>query len=57
MATSELFKWEVFVTPGIPIAQATRPEGIQQTYFQAMASTLILSPPTSRAARWRGQHR
>jgi glyoxylase-like metal-dependent hydrolase (beta-lactamase superfamily II) len=34
-------KWEVFVTPGIPVAQAERPKGIEQTYFQAMASTLI----------------
>jgi glyoxylase-like metal-dependent hydrolase (beta-lactamase superfamily II) len=38
---SEPLKWDVFVTPGIPIAQATRPQGVQQTYFQAMASTLI----------------
>ncbi len=33
--------WAVFVTPGIPIAQAQRPEGVHETYFQAMASTLI----------------
>ena len=38
---SEPLKWEVFVTPGIPIAQAERPEGVQETYFQPMASTLI----------------
>ena len=38
---AEPLKWEVFVTPGIPIAQAQRPEGVQETYFQAMASTLI----------------
>ena len=38
---SEPLKWEVFVTPAIPIAQAERPEGVQETYFQAMASTLI----------------
>ena len=38
---SEPLKWEVFVTPGIPIAQAQRPEGVQETFFQAMASTLI----------------
>jgi len=37
----EPLKWEVFVTPGIPIAQAERPEGVQETYFQPMASTLI----------------
>ncbi len=38
---SEPLKWEVFVTPGIPIAQAQRPEGVHETFFQAMASTLI----------------
>ncbi len=38
---SEPLKWEVFATPGIPIAQAERPEGVQATYFQPMASTLI----------------
>ena len=34
-------KWDVFVTPGIPIAMAERPAGVRETYFQAMASTLI----------------
>ena len=38
---AEPLKWEVFVTPGIPIAQAERPKGIKETCFQAMASTLI----------------
>ena len=38
---AEPLKWEVFVTRGIPIAQAERPRGIKETYFQAMASTLI----------------
>ena len=38
---AEPLKWEVFVTPGIPIAQAQRPEGVHETFFQAMASTLI----------------
>lgn len=37
----EPLKWEVFVTPGIPIAMADRPPGVKETYFQAMASTLI----------------
>ena len=41
MSNPEPLKWEVFMTPGIPIAQAERPEGMEQTYFQAMASTLI----------------
>ena len=33
--------WEVFVTPGIPIVTPDRPAGIRETYFQAMASTLV----------------
>jgi glyoxylase-like metal-dependent hydrolase (beta-lactamase superfamily II) len=37
----EALKWEVFVTPGIPIVTADRPAGVRETYFQAMASTLI----------------
>ena len=40
-AKDESLKWEVFVTPGIPIASPSRPPGVQETYFQAMASTLI----------------
>jgi glyoxylase-like metal-dependent hydrolase (beta-lactamase superfamily II) len=34
-------KWEVFVTPGIPVVMADRPEGVRETFFQATASTLI----------------
>jgi glyoxylase-like metal-dependent hydrolase (beta-lactamase superfamily II) len=34
-------RWEVFVTPGIPIVTRDRPKGVQETFFQAMASTLI----------------
>jgi glyoxylase-like metal-dependent hydrolase (beta-lactamase superfamily II) len=33
--------WEVFVTPGIPIVTPDRPPGVRETYFQAMAATLI----------------
>jgi glyoxylase-like metal-dependent hydrolase (beta-lactamase superfamily II) len=33
--------WEVFVTPGIPIVTRDKPAGVRETYFQAMASTLI----------------
>jgi len=33
--------WQVFVTPGIPIVMPDRPPGVRDTYFQAMASTLI----------------
>jgi hypothetical protein len=36
-----ILSWEVFVTPGIPIITPDRPPGIQETFFQAMASTLI----------------
>jgi glyoxylase-like metal-dependent hydrolase (beta-lactamase superfamily II) len=37
----EKLNWEVFVTPGIPIVTPDRPPGVHETYFQAMASTLI----------------
>src|SRR5437762_14073732 len=33
--------WDVFVTPGIPIVTRDKPPGVRETYFQAMASTLI----------------
>ena len=33
--------WDVFVTPGIPIVTPDKPPGVRETYFQAMASTLI----------------
>ena len=33
--------WEVFVAPGIPIVTPDRPPGVRETFFQAMASTLI----------------
>jgi glyoxylase-like metal-dependent hydrolase (beta-lactamase superfamily II) len=36
-----ILSWEVFVTPGIPIVTPDRPPDIQETFFQAMASTLI----------------
>jgi glyoxylase-like metal-dependent hydrolase (beta-lactamase superfamily II) len=37
----EKLNWEVFVTPSIPIVTPDRPPGVRETYFQAMASTLI----------------
>jgi glyoxylase-like metal-dependent hydrolase (beta-lactamase superfamily II) len=37
----EKLNWEVLVTPGIPIVTTDRPPGVRETYFQAMASTLI----------------
>jgi glyoxylase-like metal-dependent hydrolase (beta-lactamase superfamily II) len=33
--------WEVFVTPPIPIVTRDRPPRVHETYFQAIASTLI----------------
>lgn len=36
-----LLNWDVFVTPGIPIVTPDRPRGVGETYFQAMAATLI----------------
>jgi glyoxylase-like metal-dependent hydrolase (beta-lactamase superfamily II) len=36
-----VLKWEVFVTPGIPVVTPDRPADVGETYFQAMASTLI----------------
>ena len=36
-----VLNWEVFMMPGIPIVTPDRPPGVQETYFQAMASTLI----------------
>ena len=38
---STILSWDVFVTPGIPIVTRDRPQDVEQTYFQAMASTLI----------------
>lgn len=40
-ARNQPLRWDVFVTPAIPIASPSRPAGVQATYFQAMASTLI----------------
>jgi len=34
-------KWDVFVTPGIPVVTRDRPRDVEKTLFQAMASTLI----------------
>src|SRR5215510_14493276 len=38
---SSVLKWDVFVTPGIPVGTPDQPAGITETLFQAMASTLI----------------
>ena len=34
-------KWDVFITPGIPIATSDLPPGVKQAMFQTIASTLI----------------
>jgi len=39
--TNAFLHWEVFVTPGIPIVTRDKPPDVRQTYFQAMAATLI----------------
>jgi glyoxylase-like metal-dependent hydrolase (beta-lactamase superfamily II) len=36
-----LLKWDVFVTPGIPIVTRDKPPDVGETYFQATAATLI----------------
>jgi glyoxylase-like metal-dependent hydrolase (beta-lactamase superfamily II) len=41
IAEGHVLMWEVFVTPGIPIVTRDRPPAIKETYFQAMAATLI----------------
>jgi glyoxylase-like metal-dependent hydrolase (beta-lactamase superfamily II) len=41
IAECHVLTWEVFVTPGIPIVTRDRPPAINETYFQAMAATLI----------------
>jgi glyoxylase-like metal-dependent hydrolase (beta-lactamase superfamily II) len=40
MALGQL-RWDVFVTPGIPIVTRDKPPGVRETFFQATASTLI----------------
>jgi glyoxylase-like metal-dependent hydrolase (beta-lactamase superfamily II) len=36
-----VLRWEVFVTPGIPIVTRDKPPDVRETYFQATAATLI----------------
>jgi len=36
-----VLRWDVFVTPGLPIVTRDKPPGIRETFFQATASTLI----------------
>src|SRR5215471_13715268 len=38
---ASVLTWEVLVTPGIPIVTPDRPAGVRETFFQAMAATLI----------------
>ncbi|HET8946801.1 MAG TPA: MBL fold metallo-hydrolase [Candidatus Polarisedimenticolia bacterium] len=41
MPTSSQLKYDVFVTPGVPVATTDLPEGIKEARFQAMAATLV----------------
>ena len=41
MVTSNDLRYEVYVTPGIPIVTPDKPPGVNETFFQAMASMLI----------------
>ncbi|MGI0001816.1 MAG: MBL fold metallo-hydrolase [Nitrososphaeraceae archaeon] len=41
VSSKSLLNWDVFVTPGIPIATSDLPPGVKQVMFQAIASTLI----------------
>jgi glyoxylase-like metal-dependent hydrolase (beta-lactamase superfamily II) len=41
MTTGAPLKWDVFVTPGIPVAAKDLPPGVTEARFQAMAATLI----------------
>ena len=34
-------RWDVFVTPGLPIVVRDKPPGVRETFFQATAATLI----------------
>jgi glyoxylase-like metal-dependent hydrolase (beta-lactamase superfamily II) len=34
-------RWDVFVTPGLPIVTRDKPPGVRETFFQATAATLI----------------
>jgi glyoxylase-like metal-dependent hydrolase (beta-lactamase superfamily II) len=38
---SPFLRWDVFVTPGVPIVMSDMPPGVKEARFQAMASTLI----------------
>ena len=41
VAPPDNLRWEVFVTPGIPVVTRDKPAGVSETLFQATASTLI----------------
>ena len=41
VGSKSLLNWQVFVTPGIPIATSDLPPRVKQAMFQAIASTLI----------------
>ncbi len=41
VARPDNLRWDVFVTPGIPVVTRDKPPGVSETLFQATASTLI----------------
>src|SRR6202163_425105 len=41
VARPDNLRWDVFVTPGIPVVTRDKPPGVSETFFQATASTLI----------------
>ncbi len=41
VARPDNLRWDVFVTPGIPVVTRDKPSGVSETLFQATASTLI----------------
>jgi len=40
-ARPALLRWDVFVTPGLPVVSRNKPPGVRETFFQATAATLI----------------
>lgn len=41
MPLLSVLRWDVFVTPGLPIVTRDKPPGVGETFFQATAATLI----------------
>ena len=45
-ARAASLSWGVFVTPGIPIVTRDKPPGVNETFFQATASTSFMARAT-----------